>query len=61
MGNEDTCVMCGRVIPEGSHVCKICLKNVNAVTPAKLKQTGGLLCSFLNKFMKFFRKDGGVN
>lgn len=25
---ENTCVCCGEIIPEGSHVCKLCMANI---------------------------------
>lgn len=26
---EDRCVMCGKLVPEGSMVCSICVKKIN--------------------------------
>ena len=30
--SEDRCVMCGEIIPEGSWVCPICVKNAYKTT-----------------------------
>lgn len=35
---EDRCIMCGKVIPEGSHFCSNCVKDINKQKETKRQE-----------------------
>ena len=51
---EDRCVMCGKVIPEGSQVCRMCVSRESCLKKTDIADTGS--CSSEFSFAEWLEK-----
>ena len=59
MANREVCVVCGREIPEGGHVCPVCARNADKngaptgyITTGDVAQMGGLRGQQIRELMQ---------
>ena len=56
--NVDTCVMCGAVIPEGRHVCPICVSKIKAIPRKEHEEITGKADAIIQRMKKAAYNDG---